>query len=122
MHVEEHDSADPVAMYLREVAKVKPLTKDEEAALFQQLGRWGDWDEKGENAARRLIESQLALVVSIADRYSSAGIPTLELIQEGNLGLMNAVRTFAEMPAGEFSEHASASIEDAILKAVGHAK
>lgn len=100
--MEEHDPNDPVAFYIREVTHVRPLTKDEETELFRQLGGWGDWDEQRENVARRLIESQLALVVSIAQKHSGAGVPMLDLIQEGNIGLMNAVRSFAERPIGGF--------------------
>ena len=69
-----HDS-DPVAMYIREASNVEPLTKDEEARLLRELGHSGDWDERRENVARRLIESQLMLVVRIAQKHSEAGVP-----------------------------------------------
>jgi hypothetical protein len=59
------NSDDPVTVYLREVSNVEPLAKDEEAELFRQLGSRGSWDEAKENIARRVIESQLALVVSV---------------------------------------------------------
>ena len=117
-----NDPNDPLAIYVREVATVPPLTKEEETALFRQLGDSGDWDEQQENAARRLVESQLALVVNIAERRLSAGIPLLELIQEGNIGLMNAVRSFAETPVGDFTAHATACIGDAIAKAESKSK
>ena len=115
--MEIHGPDDPVAMYLREVASVGPLPKEEETELFRQLGNSGKWDERQENVARRLIESQLALVVSIAERHSSSGLSMLELIQEGNIGLMKAVSSFAERPVGEFRAHAAACIEHAITRA-----
>ncbi len=106
---------DPFEFYRREVAKVPPLAKDEENALFGQLRRGDDPDETAE---RRLIESRLALVVEIAARYSAFGTPTLELLQEGNLGLMKAVQTFAANPTDDFTAHASALIEAAIRQAI----
>ena len=106
---------DPIEFYLSEVAKSTPLTKDEENALFEQLRRG---DDKDEAAARKLIESKLALVVDIAKRYSSSGMPMLELVQEGNLGLMKALRTFVANPSDDFTAHASALIEAAIRQAI----
>jgi DNA-directed RNA polymerase sigma subunit (sigma70/sigma32) len=98
MHMDNHDPNDPVAVYVLEVSKFEPLTKTEEAKLFRELGHSGNWDEQRENVARRLIESQLMLVVSIAERHLPSGVPMLDLIQKGNIGLMNAVRSFAERP------------------------
>jgi RNA polymerase primary sigma factor len=121
-HMDNHDPDDPVAMYIREARDVKPLTKEEEAKLFRELGslvRWGDLDEQREKVARRLIESQLMLVVGIAQRHSVSAVPMLELIQEGNIGLMSAVKSFAERPIGDFTAHATACIEDAIAKTLG---
>lgn len=117
--MEKHDPNDPIAVYLREACEVEPLTEDEETRLFRQLGRWEDLDEQKENVARRLIESQLRLVVNIAQRHSEASVPMLDLIQEGNIGLMNAVRSFAERPIGDFTAHAAACIEEALAKALG---
>jgi DNA-directed RNA polymerase sigma subunit (sigma70/sigma32) len=114
--MENHDPDDPVAIYVLEACKVEPLTKMEETKLFRELGHSGDWDEQRENVARRLIESQLMLVVNIARKYSASGVPVLDLIQEGNIGLMNAVRSFAERPTGDFTAHAAACIEDTITK------
>src|SRR5258705_8368797 len=111
---DNNDPNDPVMVYVREVSNVDLLTKEEEATLFRELGHCGDWDEQRENVARSLVESQLALVVSIAQRYSDAGVPMLELIQEGNIGLINSVRSFAERPIGDFSAHAAAYVENAI--------
>ncbi len=106
---------DPVELYFREVAKLNPLTKDEENALFERLRRGDDQDEVTQ---RRLIESKLVLVVHIAKRYSSSGMPMLELLQEGNLGLMKAIRTFLANPTDDFTAHASALIEAAIREAI----
>ena len=106
---------DPLKAYLRELANVPPLTKQEEAKLCRQLG---DQDEQAELAARRLVESKLSFVVTIVERHSSSGIPILDLIQEGNNGLMIALTAFAERPIGDFSVHAAACIEDAISKAI----
>jgi RNA polymerase primary sigma factor len=117
--MENHDPNDPVAFYVGEVSSVKPLAKDEEATLFRELAGSSDWDEERENVARRLIEGHLAQVVSIAQEHSASGVPMLDLIQEGNLGLMNAVRSFAERPIGDFTDYAATCIDDAIKKAFG---
>jgi DNA-directed RNA polymerase sigma subunit (sigma70/sigma32) len=89
---------DPVSVYIREAGSVTPLAKDEEIELFRKLARPGDWDEARENVARRLIESHLTQVVSIAPKHSASSVAMLDLIQEGNIGLMNAVRSFAKSP------------------------
>ena len=120
--MEQHDPNNPVEVYIREVSKIEPLSKGEETKLFQELGGRGDWDETQEIVARRLIESQLALVVSIAQKHSASPVLLLELIQEGNLGLMNAVKKFAEKPIGDFSAYAGTLIEDAITKTLGKSK
>lgn len=117
------DPNDPVELYLREAANVQPLSPAEEADLFRRLGASDDWRGDTEDAARRIIESHLRLVVSIAERHAaSSGVSELDLIQEGNIGLLNAVKTFAKNPSGVFSAHASAYIEDAISKAVAESK
>jgi RNA polymerase primary sigma factor len=121
-HMDNNDPDDPVARYILEASKVEPLTKVEEARLFREMGQWGNWDERGENAARRLVESQLMLVVSLAQKHSAAGVSMLEMVQEGNIGLMNAVRSFAERPAGDFSARAAACIDDAIRRYLGESK
>ncbi len=114
-----HDPNDPVAMYLREAASAEPLTAAEEAELFRRLGASDDWRGETEDAARRVIESYLRLVVSIAERHAaSSGVSVLDLIQDGNIGLLNAVKTFATNPSGVFSDYASKCIEDAVSKAV----
>jgi len=108
---------DPVAMYLQELARVEALTAAEEANLFRLLGTSEKWTGEVEDAARRVIEANLRLVVPVAERYSStSGVALLDLIQQGNIGLMNAVKIFAKSPAGEFSARARACIEEAISK------
>jgi RNA polymerase primary sigma factor len=115
----ELQNDDAVKMYKRELALIQPLTKDEEAKLLQQLR---NRDEQSELAARRLIENKLPLVMSIAERHSPAGIPVLDLIQEGNLGLFTALKTFAESGSDDFSAHSAVCIEDAISKAIAESK
>jgi RNA polymerase primary sigma factor len=105
---------DPVEVYLDEVAKAQPLSADEENTLFEQVRR----REDPERAKRTLIESKLASVVDIARRYSSFRLPIIELIQEGNCGLMKAVDTFAETGTGDFTTHASALIDAAVRQAI----
>jgi RNA polymerase primary sigma factor len=120
--MENREPLDPVAMYIREASNVEPLTKDKETRLFRELGSSSDWDEQREDVARRLIESQLMLVVSIAQKHSAAGLPMLDLLQAGNIGLMNAVKTFAKNPIGDFAAHASACIEREIARVLSNSK
>ena len=101
-------------MYMRELSTIEPLTKDEETSLFQGL--------RSTIGERRLIESQLPLVASVAQKHIASGIPMLDLIQEGNLGLMNSVRSFAETPTADFPTFAATCIEEAIIKAFGKSK
>lgn len=108
------ETDDPVELYLSEVAKAPPLTDEEENALFQRLRG----DDRDEAAKRRLIENRLTMVVDIANQYSSAGIPRLDLLQEGNIGLMKAVQMYTKNPAGKFSAYASAMIEAAIRQSI----
>ncbi|MFZ1919238.1 MAG: sigma factor [Terriglobales bacterium] len=117
----EKHAPDPVAMYMRELSTIEPLTKDEETSLFQEL-RGTIGNEQRETIQRRLIESQLPLVASIAQKHAGFDVPMLDLIQEGNLGLMNSVRSFAETPTGDFPTFAATCIEDAITKAFGKSK
>jgi DNA-directed RNA polymerase sigma subunit (sigma70/sigma32) len=121
--MEMRDPDDPIAMYLREAASVEPLTATEEAEIFRRLGASYDWDGDAEGAARRVIESHLRLIVSLAELHAApSGVSVLDLIQEGNIGLLNAVKTFAKNPSGVFSAYAAAGIEGAILKAVADLK
>src|SRR5690349_20951297 len=113
---------DPVTIYRRELAKIQPMTSDEQAKLFQRLGGSDKWNDQQEDVARRIIESQLAQVVSIAEKYSSHGVPMLDLIQEGNIGLFRAVEKFAKQPSGDFPTYASGVIKDAITSFVNRPK
>ena len=109
---------DPVAIYLSEIGNVEPLSKGEETRLFQQLAAPGNWVTQ-ELVIRRLIEPHLPEVVTIAQKHSASGIPLLDLIQKGNLGLINAVKSFAKSPVGDFSDYAANCINDAITGAFG---
>ena len=119
--MENYDSNDPVAAYIREACSAEPLTTEEEATLFGELGNSG-FKEQRENIERRLIESQLLLVVSIAQKRAADGVSALELIEEGNIGLIKAVRSFAERPGEDFAEYAAACIKGAIEKYLGELK
>jgi ATP-dependent Clp protease ATP-binding subunit ClpC len=112
---------DPVAMYMLELNTIEPLTKHEETTLFERL-RGTTGTEQCELIERRLIESQLPLVASIAEKHRASGIPMLDLIQEGNIGLMRSVKSFAESPTGDFPIFAATCIEEAIKKAYPKAK
>jgi Sigma-70 region 2/Sigma-70 factor, region 1.2 len=91
--METRDPNDAVELYLREATSVQPLSAAEEAELFRRLGASDDWQGETEDAARRVIESYLRFVVSIAERHAaSSGVSVLDLIQEGNIGLLVAIR------------------------------
>jgi RNA polymerase primary sigma factor len=103
---------DPVRMYLKEIGKVPLLTQAQEVALAQRM-------EKGdEEAKRRLIEANLRLVVSIAKKYVGRGMLFLDLIQEGNLGLIRAVEKFDWRKGYKFSTYATWWIRQAITRAL----
>ena len=131
---------DPVRMYLKEIGKVNLLTYDEEVELAQameagnaakeQMEEYGgELDEeakaelnqlikKGEKAKQRLAEANLRLVVSIAKRYVGRGMLFLDLIQEGNLGLIKAVEKFDHTKGYKFSTYATWWIRQAITRAI----
>ena len=139
---------DPVRMYLKEIGKVNLLTPDEEIQLAQDMGAGdaakeqldelerarGDGEEspvteeeekelrrlvkKGEAAKQRLAEANLRLVVSIAKRYVGRGMLFLDLIQEGNLGLIKAVEKFDYTKGYKFSTYATWWIRQAITRAI----
>lgn len=103
---------DPVRMYLKEIGRVDLLTADEEIDLAQRM-------EQGDEAAReRLAEANLRLVVSIAKRYVGRGMQLLDLIQEGNLGLLKAVEKFDYHKGYKFSTYATWWIRQAITRAI----
>ena len=103
---------DPVRMYLKEIGKVPLLTADEEIELAKRM-------EKGdEEAKKRLCEANLRLVVSIAKRYVGRGMLFLDLIQEGNLGLIKAVDKFDYRKGFKFSTYATWWIRQAITRSI----
>ena len=103
---------DPVRMYLKEIGKVPLLTPDEEQELARRMA---DGDEE---AKRRMAEANLRLVVSIAKRYVGRGMLFLDLIQEGNLGLIKAVDKFDYRKGYKFSTYATWWIRQAITRAI----
>jgi len=103
---------DPVRAYLNEIGRVRLLTAAEEVELAIQI------EAGSEHARRRLIEANLRLVVSVARRYSSSGLPLLDLVQEGNIGLMRAVEKFDHRRGFKFSTYATWWIRQAISRAV----
>ncbi|SCY43738.1 RNA polymerase primary sigma factor [Lachnospiraceae bacterium XBB2008] len=106
---------DPVRMYLKEIGKVPLLSADEEIELAQAMERGG---EEGEEAKKKLAEANLRLVVSIAKRYVGRGMLFLDLIQEGNLGLIKAVEKFDYHKGYKFSTYATWWIRQAITRAI----
>ena len=103
---------DPVRMYLKEIGKVPLLTADEEVDLARRMA------EGDESAKKRLAEANLRLVVSIAKRYVGRGMLFLDLIQEGNLGLIKAVEKFDYQKGFKFSTYATWWIRQAITRAI----
>ncbi|MDO4370604.1 MAG: RNA polymerase sigma factor RpoD [Clostridia bacterium] len=103
---------DPVRMYLKEIGKVPLLSAEEEIELARRM------EEGDENAKKRLCEANLRLVVSIAKRYVGRGMLFLDLIQEGNLGLIKAVEKFDYRKGYKFSTYATWWIRQAITRAI----
>ena len=134
----QSDSDDPVRMYLREIGRVNLLTHAEEMLLAQQVER-GDkacerlrscecrYDERtmlqqaqveGDAARRHLVQANLRLVVSIAKKYLGRGLSFLDLIQEGNIGLMRATEKFDHRKGFKFSTYATWWIRQAITRSI----
>ena len=103
---------DPVRMYLKDIGKVNLLTAEEEIELAKRM------EEGDEDAKKRLAEANLRLVVSIAKRYVGRGMLFLDLIQEGNLGLIKAVEKFDYRKGYKFSTYATWWIRQAITRAI----
>ena len=103
---------DPVRMYLKEIGKVSLLTADEEIELAKRM------EQGDEDAKKRLAEANLRLVVSIAKHYVGRGMLFLDLIQEGNLGLIKAVEKFDYRKGYKFSTYATWWIRQAITRAI----
>ena len=106
---------DPVKVYLKEIGRVPLLTPDEEVQLALAIQNGG---KEGERAKQRLSEANLRLVVSIAKRYVGRGMQFLDLIQEGNLGLIKAVEKFDHTKGFKFSTYATWWIRQAITRAI----
>ena len=124
---------DPVCMYLREIGRVPLLSAEEEVRLAQMMERGKQerqhaerlkvipnrkYIDDGEEAQRRLTEANLRLVVSIAKKYRGRGMNLLDLIQEGNIGLMRAVEKFDYTKGYKFSTYATWWIRQAITRAI----
>ena len=108
---------DPVRMYLKEIGKIPLLTMEEETELAKKMA------EGDEAAHNKMIEANLRLVVSIAKRFVGRGLPLLDLIQEGNLGLIKAVGKFDYTKGYKFSTYATWWIRQAISRAIAdHAR
>ena len=108
----EYNLDDPVRMYLKEIGQVKLLSADEEVELAKRVA-------SGDKAAKdKLTEANLRLVVSIAKKYSGRGLHILDLIQEGNTGLIRAVDKFDWTKGNKFSTYATWWIRQAITRAI----
>ncbi|MBQ9155917.1 MAG: RNA polymerase sigma factor RpoD [Eubacterium sp.] len=112
MEAEPVSTEDPVRMYLREIGRIPLLTAEEEVALARRI-RQGD-----KSAYRQLAEANLRLTVSIAKKYVGRGMSFLDLIQEGNLGLIRAVEKFDYRKGYKFSTYATWWIRQAITRAI----
>ncbi len=106
---------DPVRMYLREIGRIKLLTADEEIDLARKIIQGGN---VGAVAKRKLVQANLRLVVSIAKKYVGRGMLFLDLIQEGNLGLIRAAEKFDHERGYKFSTYATWWIRQAITRAI----
>ena len=105
-------TSDPVRLYLREIGKVQLLTAEQEVSLGRRI-------ERGDEAAKRqLVEANLRLVVSIARRYTGRGMSLLDLVQQGNLGLIRAAEKFDYRRGFKFSTYATWWIRQAITRGV----
>ena len=108
----EYNLDDPVRMYLKEIGQVPLLTPEEEMELAQKVA------EGDKEAKKKLTEANLRLVVSIAKKYSGRGLHILDLIQEGNTGLIRAVDKFDYTKGNKFSTYATWWIRQAITRAI----
>src|SRR6266542_4023132 len=138
----ERDEEDLVRLYLTDIGQYPLLTKDDEVRLAQQIeggnGARGDLltagkdltaakkrelrrtAREGDDAQRTFVQSNLRLVVSIAKKYQASGLPLLDLIQEGNLGLMHAVEKFDWRKGFKFSTYATWWIRQAITRGIAN--
>ena len=112
LHSERGSAEDPVRMYLKEIGRIPLLSSEEEIELAKRM-EMGD-----EEAKKKLSEANLRLTVSIAKRYSGRGMQFLDLIQEGNLGLIKAVEKFDYRKGYKFSTYATWLIRQSITRAI----
>ena len=105
-------TSDPLRLYVRQIGDGPLLTREEERELARRK------DEGDEDAKRKLIESNLRLVMSITRHYTRAGVPLLDLIQEGNLGLIRAVEKFDYRMGYKLSTYATWWIRQSITRAL----
>ena len=110
--MDNEDRIDPVRIYLKEIGKIPLLHQEEEACLARKMAL-GDADAK-----RKLTEANLRLVVSVAKQYTGSGMSFLDLIQEGNLGLIRAAERFDWSKGHRFSTYATWWIRQAISRAI----
>ena len=108
----ESEKSEPIKMYLREISNIPLLTQDEETELAKRIS------EGDEEAKSKLVESNLRLVVSIAKRFTGNGVKLLDLIQEGNIGLIKAAEKFEPERGFKFSTYATWWIKQAISRAI----
>lgn len=113
----EPTAPDPIEEYVGAIDAVPPLAVDEERDLLTAIK---SGDDAGE-AKRRVIEANLRVVVQIARRYEGRGMLFLDLVQEGNLGLIRAIERFDPSAGGDFGPFAEQQIDDAITHALGDA-
>lgn len=106
---------DPLGRYLFDVANVPPLSREEEIRCVQHLRAH---DPQAESSGERLFEANLHSVVSIAERYRNHRLYLLDLIQHGNNGLLEALRTFTDSSENSFATHAVPYVERAITEAI----
>ncbi len=111
-HLRDKTSIDPVRMYLKEIGQIPLLTPEQEIELAQKI------EQGDEEAKRKLIQSNLRLVVSIAKKYINRGLSLLDLIQEGNQGLIRAVEKYDWRRGFKFSTYATWWIRQAITRAI----
>src|SRR5436853_3088446 len=111
---EQAPAADPLKLYVRQIGGGPLLTREEERDLARRK------DEGDENAKRQLIESNLRLVMAITRNYTRASVPLLDLIQEGNLGLIRAVEKFDYRMGYKLSTYATWWIRQSITRALAN--
>lgn len=122
--VDDFQEKDCINIYLREIGKISLLTPEEEGRLFREIHNTGNvtWDNVDEDQAYqakiRVVEGNLRLVAKIAMRYRNLGLPFLDLVQEGNVGLMKAVEKFDPEKGYRFTTYATWWIQQSMMRAL----